>query len=255
MSLINTLETKFGRYAVPHLVRILAGFQVAVWLMIKIQPEFELFLLLDRTSVMKGEVWRLITWVIIPGQIPLVFLFFAVMVMFMIGDALEDAWGAFRVNLYVFGGMAAVIVGVLVFNFIPMGVTIDATLFLAFAVLFPEVELLVFLILPVKAKYLGMITGALLLLSFIDTPGSRLPIVFSLLNFFVTFAPGFFKGMSQKAVVTERRMRFNSGKTPEGTFFHKCHQCGKTDVDDAKLEFRVTADGEEYCVVCRPVKG
>ncbi|MEY4483700.1 MAG: hypothetical protein RL693_1152 [Verrucomicrobiota bacterium] len=254
MPLLNTLENKLGRYAVPHLVRILAGFQVAVWLMIKLQPEFEVFLLLERTRVFSGELWRLVTWIFVPGQMNPIFLFFAVMIMFTIGDALEDAWGAFRLNLYLFGGVAAVIAGVLIFNFIPSGIMIYTTLFLAFAVLFPDFEFLIFFILPVKVKYLGMITGALMLLNFIDTPGARLPIIFSLLNFIVAFAPGFFKGMSQKAVVTERRMRFNSEKTPEGSFFHKCHQCGKTDVDDSKLEFRVTADGEEYCVNCRPVK-
>lgn len=254
MSLLNTLEHKFGRYAVPHLIRILAAFQVAVWLMIRMQPEFQLFLVLDRTRVMQGEVWRLITWVFMPGQIGMLFLFFAVMIMFMISDALEHAWGAFRVNLYVFGGMAAVITGALLLDFIPLGATMYTTLFLAFAVLCPEVELLIFLILPVKAKYLGMISAAGLLIAFIELPEARLPIVFSLLNFLITFAPGFFKGMSQKAVVSERRMRFNSGKTPEGSFFHKCHQCGKTDVDDSKLEFRVSSDGDEYCVNCRPVK-
>ncbi|CAN5864841.1 hypothetical protein BH11VER1_BH11VER1_26740 [soil metagenome] len=254
MSLLNTLEIKFGRFAVPHLVKIIACFQVVAWLMIKLQPEFELFLILDRTSVLKGEVWRLITWVFMPGQISPLFLLFAVMIMFMISDALEDAWGVFRVNLYVFGGIVAVMVGALIFDFTPMGVTIYTTLFFAFAVLFPDVEFLIFFILPVKVKYLGMISAAGLLFAFIESPGARLPIAFSLLNFLITFAPGFFKGMSQKAVVTERRMRFNSGKTPEGTFFHKCHECGKTDVDDSKLEFRVTADGEEYCVVCRPTK-
>lgn len=254
MSLINTLETKFGRYAVPHLVRILAGFQVVVWLMIKLQPEFESFLVLYRDGVLQGQVWRLITWVFMPGQLNAIFLLFAVMIMFTMGDALESAWGAFRLNLYVLGGVVSNIIGVFIFDFPPMGITLYTTLFLAFAVLFPDFEFLIFFILPVKVKYLGMITGALLLLSFIDTPSSRLPIVFSLLNFFITFAPGFFKGMSQKAATTERRVRFNSGKTPVGSFFHKCHQCGKTDVDDSKLEFRVTADGEEYCVNCRPVK-
>ncbi len=254
MSLINTLETKLGRYAVPHLVRILAGFQVAVWLMIKLQPEFEIFLVLDRTLVLSGQVWRLITWVFMPGQMNPLFLFFAVMIMFTMGDALEDAWGAFRLNLYVIGGVLSVILGVLIFNFNPMGIMVYTTLFLAFAVLFPDFEFLIFFILPVKVKYLAMITGVLTLLNFIDAPADRLPTIFSLLNFFIAFAPGFFKGMSEKAMVVERRSRFNSGKTPEGSFFHKCHECGKTEMDDATLEFRVAADDEEYCANCRPTK-
>ena len=99
-----------------------------------------------------------------------------------------------------------------------------------------------------------MITGALLLLDFLENSIVRLPILFSLLNFFIAFVPILFKRMGQRAEVSSRRARFESAKTPEYEHFHKCHSCGKTDRDDPKMEFRVAADDHEYCANCRGKK-
>jgi hypothetical protein len=254
MSLINSLESKFGRFAIPGLVNILAGFQVAVWVMLLLQPDFFNFLVLDRGRVFTGEVWRLVTWAFIPTTGSPIWLFLMVWVMIMIGRALEHAWGAFRVNLYIFGGLLSVMVGALVFGFNPIGVPLYTTLFLAFAMMYPNQELLVFFVLPVKVKYLGMIAGALLLLNFISTPSDRLPILFSVLNFLVAFGPSTIKGWGQRAEVSNRRAKFNSAKLSEGEYFYKCKACGKTDLTDPKQEFRVAEDGEEYCVGCLPKK-
>jgi hypothetical protein len=259
MSLINSLENRFGRHAIPGLVAILAWFQVAVWVLIKIRPEFAGALTLDRAQVLDGQMWRVLTWVFIPGADNPLFLFFAVMLMLMFSEALDRAWGPFRVNLYVWGGVLAMILGAMIFQrphevAFWSGLTLYTSIFLAFAVVAPNFEILVFFILPVKMKWLAAITGALLLLSFLGTPQMRLPIVFSLLNFFITFGPGFFRWLRQRGTVVERRARFDSAKAPEGAWLHKCHACGKTDLDDPKLDFRVGADGEDYCSVCRPRK-
>jgi len=251
---MNTLENKFGRFAIPGLVNILAGFQVVVWLLVLLQPEFVDWLLLDSKSVFKGQLWRLITWMFVPGTMGPIWMLLMVMVMITIGNGLEQAWGAFRLNLYIFGGMISVIIGALIFGFQPQGLTLYTTLFLAFATLFPNFEFMLFFILPVKVKWLGMITGGLLLLSFIESPSAGLPILFSVLNYLVTFGPGFFTGMKQKAKVSERKSRFESAKIPEGTFFHKCDNCGITDVDNPKMEFRVTENDGEYCINCLPKK-
>ena len=254
MSLLNSLEIRFGRFAVPGLVAFIAWFQVAVWVLIQMRPEFVDALDLDRGLVLEGQIWRLITWVFIPGSFSPLWLLLGVMLMMTFSEALDHAWGPFRVNLYVFGGILFMIAGAMLFDSPPMGLTLYTSIFLAFATIAPNYELLLFFILPVKMKYLAMITGALLLLSFIDTPSARLPVVFSLLNYFIAFGPGFLKGAKHRAEVTERRMRFEGEKRPAGTFLHKCSVCGKTEVDDATLDFRVGADGEDYCNMCRPKK-
>jgi len=254
MSLINSLESKLGHFAIPGLVQIMACFQAAVWLMVLVQREFINFLVLDRDLVLAGQVWRLITWAFIPITFSPIFLLFAVLIMFMIGRSLDSTWGAFRVNLYFFGGMFFMIMATMIFGAVPAGLTLYTGLFLAFATLFPNFEFMLFFILPVKVKYLGMLMGGFLLLDFINRPEMRFAIIASILNYLIAFLPGFIKGMNQKAVVANRRAKFESAKHPEQTHFYKCAACGKTDLDDPKQEFRVAEDGEEYCVGCLPNK-
>lgn len=251
MSLINSLENRFGRHAIPGLVTILAWFQVAVWLLIKLRPGFADMLDLVPSLVLHGEVWRLLTWVFIPTTDSPIWLIFAVMLMMMFSEALDQAWGPFKVNLYVFGGVLIMIIGAMVFNSPPLGLTLYTSIFLAFAAIAPNFELLLFFILPVKVKWLAALTGAFLLLNFLDTPEMRLAIVFSLMNFFIAFGPGFIRWLKQRGTVMERRARYESAKAPGGAWLHKCHECGKTDLDDAKLDFRVGTDGEDYCNECR----
>jgi hypothetical protein len=254
MSLINSLENRYGHHAIPGLVAIIAWFQVAVWALIKIRPGFEVFLLLIPELVYHGEVWRLLTWVFIPPDDNPLWLLLAVMLMVLFSQALDHAWGPFKVNLYVFGGIISMIIGAMVFRAPPIGLTLYTSIFFAFAVIAPNYEIMVFFILPVKVKWLAAITGVLLLLSFIDESSMRLPILFSLANFFVAFGPTFLRWIRQRGVVTARRARFDSAKPPEGSWLHRCHACGKTDLDDPKLDFRVGADGEDYCSTCRPKK-
>ena len=254
MPFINSLEARFGHHAIPGLVTFLAWFQVAVWILIQIRPGFADTLDLERALVLQGELWRLVTWVFIPSTNSPIWLLFAVMLMMMFSEALDQAWGAFKVNLYVFGGMLFMIGGAMLFNSPPYGLTLYTSIFFAFAAIAPNFELMVFFILPVKVKWLAAITGALLLLNFIDTPPLRLSILFSLLNFFIAFGPGFLRWLRQRGTVVERRARFESSKPPEGAWLHKCHACGKTDLDDAKLDFRVGADGADYCDKCRVKK-
>jgi hypothetical protein len=254
MSFINSLENRFGRNSIPGIVAILAWFQVAVWVLIKIRPGFADMLYLDPALVLHGEVWRLLTWVFIPPADNPIFLLFAVMLMMMFSEGLDRAWGPFKVNLYVFAGIFFMIIGAMFFNAPPMGLTLYTSIFLAFAVIAPNFEILVFFILPVKMKWLAAITGAGLLLTFVRIPGLRLPILFSLLNFFIAFGPDFVRWARQRGIVVERRARFDSANASEGSWLHKCHACGKTEFDDPKLDFRVGADGEDYCNVCRPKK-
>lgn len=254
-SFLNSLELRLGRFAIPGLVATLAIIQVATWVLLRFNPEFAASLILFRPLVLNGELWRLVTWVFVPGTgNNALWVLLGALLMITFSSVLDQAWGAFRVNLYVFGGMFFLILGHWFFWAMPLGLTLYTSIFLAFCCLVPNYEISLFFILPIKVKYLGMITGGIELFSFINSPEARPTIFFSLLNFFIAFGPGFFRAIKQRGVVVQRRARFDSAKAPEGTFFHKCANCGKTDVDDPKLDFRVTSDGEEYCSVCRPKK-
>jgi hypothetical protein len=254
MSLMNSLENRFGRHAIPGLVAILAWFQVAVWILNIIRPGFSAMLTLEPGLVATGQAWRLLTWAFLPITDSPIWLIFAVWLMMMFSAALDQAWGAFRVNLYIFGGILFTVIGAMFFRSPPLGLTLYTSIFLAFAAIAPNFELLLFFILPVKIKWLAAFTGAGLLLNFISNPQARLSILFSLLNFFIAFGPQFVRWLKLRGTVAERRARFDSAKAPEGAWIHRCHACGKTELDDPGLDFRVGADGEDYCNVCRAKK-
>ena len=134
------------------------------------------------------------------------------------------------------------------------GIWFNSSILLAFACIVPNFEILLFFILPVKVKWIGAFTGAMLLYQAIAIPSAFIPVLFSVLNFLVAFGPAFVHRMKHKGVVTERRARFVAARKSETPHFHQCASCGKTELDDKTLDFRVGADGEEYCSECKPRK-
>ena len=73
--------------------------------------EFLNMLSLDMSMVMKGQIWRLVTWVIYPpssvgGTGNLVMFLLAIFFFYYpIGTSLERTWGTFRYTLYIFSGV------------------------------------------------------------------------------------------------------------------------------------------------------
>jgi hypothetical protein len=226
-----------------------------------------------------------VTFIFLPGQTNPIWMFFSVMLLLFVGRTLEQAWGPFRVNLYVLGGIVFSAIGVLLQQLTVGDLLRDTgvdkflgpeaieqlrrtpdvgvmcsfwfgmSIFFAFATVVPNYEILLFLILPLKVKYIAWLGAAKLLLDFIDGDFVRIPMVFSFMNFFIACGPAFWRHFSQRTKAAARRARYESAQLPAGDFFHRCAQCGKTERDDPHLEFRVTADGAEYCSVCRPTKG
>jgi hypothetical protein len=130
---------------------------------------------------------------------------------------------------------------------------LNESLFLAFACTFPEMQFLLIFI-PIRAKYLGMMYGALLVYSFL-TGGiiAKIEIVVSMLNFIIFFfSTRNFKRYSPHEI--HRRQQFKSQmrqpRPGSGITKHKCAICGRTELDDPNLEFRFCSkcDGNyEYC--------
>ena len=105
MKVIDTLERRFGRYAIPNLIRVIAAFNALVFILGQINPAFLGFLDLTRDGLARHEYWRLITYIFIPKTTSFLFIFFALSWLWMMGEGLERAWGAFRVNLFYLVGM------------------------------------------------------------------------------------------------------------------------------------------------------
>lgn len=256
MQLIDRLEARFGRLAIPGLIQTIAIFQLGVLvLMLMMSKEaaesYLGFLALDPDRVMRGEVWRLVTHVFIPRSFSIIWAIFGTLIMMWIGRGLEQAWSAFRINLYIAGWMAAVTAGSLLFRWPADALFLYQSLFFAFASFYPNEEIYVYFILPVKVKWLALISAALTGFAVLGNPGMLLPVLVGHLNFLVAFVPGLVKQAGHAAKVADRRARYTAAAGPAAASFHQCSVCKKTEIDDPHLEFRVLASGDEICNVCR----
>ncbi len=200
MQWLNRLERKFGNYAVPNLMTILVFGMALVFLLdtfTAANPDYEYYLsdllYFDRDLIMQGQVWRVITFLFLPdGSSPL-WIVFTLYFDWLIGKSLENQWGSFRFNIFYFIGALGSIIGGMITGFATNSY-LNASLFLAFATLFPDFEVLLFFFIPVKVKFLGMLSGAVLLVSLILLPVPyKIAILISMLNFILFFGKEFYQ--------------------------------------------------------------
>ena len=254
MSFVARLESKLGRFAIPGLIRIIAIFQLLNWFLIHASPGYASILIFDRESILNGEVWRLFSYLLIPGSFGIVWLLFGVFFLWMLSDGLEAEWGAFRVNLYLVAGVIFSAIGGFLGPAPATGLVLWASVLFAYAYYNPDHEILLYLIVPVKMKWVAWLSAGGLIFHVLGHPSTLISVLFGLLNFFLVFVPGFVKGAGQRVQTANRRKRFDSAKLPDDEPLHRCHVCGKTSIDNPKLGFRVTASGDDICDDCRAQK-
>ncbi|MCP5557516.1 MAG: hypothetical protein H7A55_07150 [Verrucomicrobiaceae bacterium] len=260
MSLLTSLESRFARFAIPHLLVLLAALQLVTLVCFMVADargaggKFLELLILHPRSVWAGEVWRLVTFMFIPGYLTPLSGAFSIIVLSWVGRGLEQAWWPFRLNLYVFGGWAALVAGALTLNVPTTTLWLSSSFLLAFAMYFPDREIRLNFFIPIKVRWVAWMAVAYAFFAIVRDSRQFWPVVLGHLNFLIAFGPGLLKQTKTRAVAMERRQRFNAAMAPELPYFHKCNVCGKTESDDPKLEFRVTDDGDEICDVCRKAR-
>jgi len=190
---VAKLDQKYGRYAIRNLMLYIVlgqGVVLAFTLVVGINVSHFLFFYLP--AIRNAQFWRIFSFILIPPQ--RLALFFTIMAMYftwLIGSHLESEWGALKFNLFYFLGVFGTILGGLFTGFATNSY-IHITLLLAFALLYPDYQILLFFILPVKVKYLGYLAGASLAILFIRSSGAqRVAILISILNLFLFFGPTF----------------------------------------------------------------
>lgn len=250
MTLLDKLERRFGRFAVPHVTLLLVLGQAGFFLLLLAQPEqsglYER-MTMEAGKVMAGEYWRLGSFVLIPPTLNPLFAFFAWYLFYLMGAALEGQWGAFRYNVFLLVGYAATVAVSFVTPTVPATSTfIGGSVFLAFAHLYPDFVIYVFFILPVKIKWLALITWIGYALAVLFEPWSiRLTVLASACNFFLFFG----RDIVVRVRTGERRMRKEALSLAGGDEpLHRCAVCGITDKTHRQMEFR-------YCTDCVPARG
>ena len=265
MHFLNKMERKFGKFAIQGLMKYIILFYVAGYLIEILAPQAYGFLTLEPFMIFHyGQVWRLVSWILIPpptGNI--IFMLIMVVLYYQLGTALERTWGAFRFNVYIFGGMIFTVLGALLLYVIygvntpiPMGSSfstyyINMTIFLAFAVCYPDMRIMLWFIIPIKMKWMAGFYAALIIYSMvISSWGGRVAIIASILNFLIFFfSTRNYRSVSPKEVYRKRTYH-RQVQQPKNITRHKCAICGRTELDDPNLEFRFCSKcngNYEYC--------
>ncbi len=225
------------------------------------------------SSILHGEVWRLITFVFVPyiaGRRIADFLWLAILLYFYywIGTALEREWGTAKFTIfYLFGVVLNILMGFVV------GVAtmsyVNLSMFFAFATLFPDMQVLLFFIIPVKVKWLAWVDAAFFAFTIVRLLIAGHPLyallpVIAILNYLLFFASdigdtlGYWKrraGSRMGRKTGPKVINFNNAKTKtkagaKEAYLHKCAVCGKTDVSDPGMEFRYCSKCNGYYCYC-----
>ncbi len=282
MNLLDKLEKKFGRYAIHNLMYYIIILYAIGYVILTFVPEFYYsYLSLNPLAIMRGQIWRLITFIIYPPSSGLLFFLISMYLYYSLGKALEANWGAFRFNLYYLTGILLHIIAAFVCQLV-FGESygqyfgtyyLNNSLFFAFAAIYPNLQFLLFGIIPIRAKVLAGIYGvyfgltilsgflatilsdamviALLSIGIVPIPAYSLTALLSLGNFLL-----FFFGMRgtrryhPKEIYLRRTYAKNVKQGHKSAFTHRCAICGRTEKDGDDLVFRFCSKcggNYEYC--------
>lgn len=200
MQFLNKLERKYRKYAIPNLMTIIVFGMGLVFLLDSFTApnpgyaySLSSLLYFDRNAVFHGQVWRILTFLFLPLDSDPFFILFSLYFYWVIGNALERQWGSFKFNIYYLCGMLGTIISGLITGY-ATNTFLNLSLYLAFAILFPNFEILLFFFIPIKMKYLGILEciGLVILLIF-SSWTNKICILISLANILLFFGKDLYK--------------------------------------------------------------
>nr|WP_300305229.1 hypothetical protein [uncultured Anaerostipes sp.] len=281
---LNKLEEKFGRYAISNLPMIIVAMYAVGYILRLMMPGVTSLLTLNPYLILHGQVWRLVTFLLMGPDSSLIFIIFVLLFYYSIASSLEQVWGSFRFNMYYFIGVLGTILGAFLTYAVmyyaygglsAVSVSMDTfylnmTLFLAYAMMFPDMQVYFYMIFPIRVKWLAVLDGIYLGYIFLSsgfTPAGisvKVSIVVALLNFLLFFfsmkrirSRG--AAFARRSAGRRRKKEFTAktntaaaargGRKKNGAL-HECAVCHRTELDDPTLEFRYCSkcDGDyEYC--------
>lgn len=299
---MKSLRTRFERFCfrnrnkgIPNLMLYITIANAVVYVMSMIDGSNTLYYVLcfDRNLILQGQVWRLVTGICtsVFGYGNPLFVAIGLFCYYSLGKAIEHSWGTFRFNLFyltgillmdvfamAFGGMTFTHGGITYYMpssfYADMGNSLNLSLFIAYATLYPDARFLLLYIIPVKAWifaliYLGITLYQVIYYTFIVTafPHGLFPIV-GLLNYFLFFGKDVMnvlpftwrakgkKRKQPKASAPPKTIPFpgtenRTAAAPQMSYTHRCTICGRTDASNPELEFRYCSRCSGYHCYCQ----
>ena len=244
------------RFGIPNLMIYIVIGNVAIWLFNIFDSSIISILAFSPADILRGQIWRLVTFALIPnsyGYLALIAFYFY----YFIGSTIEREWGSGKFTLYFLLGMVLTIIyGFILYFVTKISYSVTATyiylsMFFAFATLYPDMQVLLFFIIPIKMKYLAIVDAVFFLVEVIRMPFpvNLLPVV-AILNYLLFCGDWILAlirrgGARQRSANStfRRQMHQVQHERRAKPYTRKCAVCGRTDTDYPNLEFR-------YCSRC-----
>jgi hypothetical protein len=235
--LLARLERRFGRFAVPNITWVLVAGMAATYVFSMLRPGFASYLLFDVDMIKRGQVWRVVSYVLVPPQSTF-FALLRIYFLWWLGTALEAQWGAFKYNLYWLIGIAGTTTAAAFTGAdTASSMFLIETLFFAYATLFPD-ETILLIVIPVRAKWLALFSAAMVGYSFVvGTWGERTGIAVALTNYALFFGGYWIDFMKGRRVLVRQRARRASMSEPAKpkTGGRTCAICGVSEDEGADI--------------------
>jgi len=261
---------KHPRFGINRLMLfIVAGSAIVfVFTMMDTTHTFASYLSFNPYLILRGEVWRLLTWIFTPLTNGLFGTLISLYFYYFIGSTLENRWGTARFTIYyilgvviniIYGFAAWFIAGELVYI---TASYLNLSMFFAFAVLFPDQRVLLFFIIPIKIKWLAFVDAAffayfVILYSFSGAYVYALLPIIAVINFFIFCGEDLMRYIRRSRIrsapntikykAAARQAEQQAASRP---YKHKCSVCGRTDTDFPELDFRYCSRCEGYHCFC-----
>ncbi|MCQ2446071.1 MAG: hypothetical protein MJ141_04235 [Clostridia bacterium] len=210
MKFLDRLSYKYGRHAIENLMLYIVIGMAIIFLsdfLLLPQIGFSLSSLLtfNKAAILSGQIWRVFTFIFLPPDSSTIFMVFALYFYWLIGSGLENAWGAFKFNVYYLVGILGTIVAGLLTGY-ATNYYLNMSLFFAFAALYPDFEVLLFFILPIKIKWLAILDAVYFLISFFTAGfGGKIALLVAIANFLLFFGGDFIDRI--KAFIRKRKFK------------------------------------------------
>jgi len=264
---VDRFAYRHPRFGIPNLMKYIVAGNVVVYLLLRFSNWSAIsFLEFTWSGLLRGELWRLITFIFVPNASSVLSLVLFLYFYYFIGNILEREWGTAKFTLYYISGVVLTLLTGIIASLVTgssFGIAganyVNLSMFFAFAALYPDMQVLLLFIIPIKMKWLALADAALFAVDVfsaifhMNLLGALLPII-ALLNFLVYFWTDITHLVARQRGYSAHRyshqtIQFRSAarkqekKAREQGYHHKCEVCGRTDADYPDLQFR-------YCSRC-----
>lgn len=253
--MLRKLERYLGKFAIPNLTVyyiVFSGFITAV------NIQFQYGLGVPGAYIFSGK--GILNLILFPFNLnsgtifssPWLGLILFLYIFWIFAQSLEQEMGNFHYNVYLFTGMFLVTIGGMFFPGLVSSNNIYLSVFFATAFIMPNMQILLFFIIPVKMKWIAFFILGFIVFqttAAISTSGNVLYILGPILgtgNFLLYFGPQVIKNIQMRGKSKKRIIKMNANVPIS---IHKCHVCGMTEHDDPSMDFRFCVDcsDQEYC--------